>query len=103
MDGSWPSWPPSSATGKIFRPYRDVRFSKDKSPYKTAIGATLERAATSQFSADGPGRRVRLYMMMPDQLDRYRRAVADEKRARRWWSSWPRSARPGSRSPRTRR
>jgi uncharacterized protein (DUF2461 family) len=29
--------------GKIFRPFRDVRFSKDKSPYKTAIGATLER------------------------------------------------------------
>ena len=27
--------------GKIFRPYRDIRFSRDKSPYKTAIGATL--------------------------------------------------------------
>jgi uncharacterized protein (DUF2461 family) len=25
--------------GRIFRPYRDIRFSKDKSPYKTAIGA----------------------------------------------------------------
>src|ERR1051325_11582899 len=29
--------------GKIFRPNRDVRFSADKSPYKTAIGAQLER------------------------------------------------------------
>src|SRR3712207_6801925 len=27
--------------GKVFRPYRDVRFSKDKSPYKTACGALL--------------------------------------------------------------
>ena len=26
---------------KIFRPYRDIRFSADKSPYKTHIGATL--------------------------------------------------------------
>lgn len=26
---------------KIFRPYRDVRFSADKSPYKTHIGATI--------------------------------------------------------------
>ena len=26
-------------TGKIFRPYRDVRFSQDKTPYKTHCGA----------------------------------------------------------------
>jgi uncharacterized protein (TIGR02453 family) len=26
--------------GKIFRPYRDVRFSNDKTPYKTHCGAT---------------------------------------------------------------
>ena len=26
---------------KIFRPYRDVRFSKDKTPYKTHIGAMV--------------------------------------------------------------
>jgi uncharacterized protein (DUF2461 family) len=25
--------------GRIFRPHRDVRFSADKSPYKTNIGA----------------------------------------------------------------
>src|ERR671928_51123 len=39
--------------GKIFRPFRDVRFSKDKSPYKTAIGATLARGGYVQFSAHG--------------------------------------------------
>ena len=27
---------------RIFRPYRDVRFSRDKSPYKTHIGAVTE-------------------------------------------------------------
>ena len=28
---------------KVFRPYRDVRFSKDKSPYKTAQGALFRQ------------------------------------------------------------
>src|SRR5580693_6912954 len=32
---------PDYGEGKIFRPYRDVRFSADKSPYKTAIGAVI--------------------------------------------------------------
>ena len=32
---------PEFGEGRIFRPYRDVRFSRDTSPYKTAIGATL--------------------------------------------------------------
>src|SRR3981081_383623 len=35
---------PEFGEGKIFRPYRDVRFSADKSPYKTAIAATLGTA-----------------------------------------------------------
>ncbi len=30
-------------TGKVFRPYRDPRFAKDKTPYKTHCGAVLER------------------------------------------------------------
>src|SRR5690348_1765900 len=34
--------------GRIFRPYRDTRFSADKSPYKTAIAATLEQGGTSR-------------------------------------------------------
>jgi uncharacterized protein (TIGR02453 family) len=64
--------------GKIFRPYRDVRFSRDKSPYKTAIGATLERGGYVQFSAHGLAAGSGYYVMMPDQLEQYRRAVADE-------------------------
>jgi uncharacterized protein (TIGR02453 family) len=65
--------------GKIFRPFRDVRFSKDKSPYKTAIGATLERGGYVQFSAQGLAAGAGYYVMMPDQLDQYRRAVDDDK------------------------
>lgn len=65
--------------GKIFRPFRDVRFSRDKSPYKTAIGATLARGGYVQFSAHGLAAGSGYYVMMPDQLDRYRRAVDDEK------------------------
>ena len=65
--------------GKIFRPFRDVRFSRDKSPYKTAIGATLERGGYVQFSAHGLAVGSGYYVMMPDQLEQYRRAVDDEK------------------------
>jgi uncharacterized protein (DUF2461 family) len=46
---------PDFGEGKIFRPYRDVRFSADKTPYKTAIGATLARGGYIQVSADGLG------------------------------------------------
>jgi uncharacterized protein (TIGR02453 family) len=65
--------------GKIFRPFRDVRFSKDNSPYKTAIGATLERGGYVQFSAHGLASGSGYYVMMPDQLERYRQAVDDDK------------------------
>ena len=36
---------------KIFRPYRDVRFSNDKSPYKTHIGAVIGGTGYVQLSA----------------------------------------------------
>jgi uncharacterized protein (TIGR02453 family) len=42
-----------------FRIYRDVRFSKDKSPYKTNVGASFayqERAADGSLLASGPRR-----------------------------------------------
>jgi uncharacterized protein (TIGR02453 family) len=62
---------------KIFRPYRDVRFSKDKTPYKTHIGAMLG-SGYIQFSVEGLAVGDGMYMMAPDQLDRYRRAVASD-------------------------
>ena len=58
--------------GKVFRPYRDVRFSKDKSPYKTAIAARLAGGGYVQMSADGLAAGCGLYRPAPDQLERYR-------------------------------
>jgi uncharacterized protein (TIGR02453 family) len=73
---------PEFGEGKIFRPYRDIRFSKDKSPYKTAIAATLASGGYIHFAADGLGAGCGMYMMAPDQLDRYRQAVADQRKGR---------------------
>src|SRR6202158_5222558 len=79
---------------KVFRIFRDVRFSKDKSPYKTHIGGyiPLQRGAkkstalpmalyfhvgaTERFGAAG------YYMMDPESLARFRGAVADETRGK---------------------
>src|SRR5262245_586317 len=73
---------PEYGEGRIFRPYRDVRFSKDKSPYKTAIAATLSRGGYISLSAEGLGAGQGLYMPGPDQLERFRRAVADNRSGR---------------------
>lgn len=62
---------------KIFRPYRDVRFSKDKSPYKTHIGAMVG-SGYIQLSARGLATGDGMYGMDPGQLDRYRQAVAND-------------------------
>ncbi len=68
---------PQFGETKIFRPYRDVRFSKDKSPYKTSIAALIGDGYI-QFSAAGLAAGSGMHMMAPDQLDRYRRAVASD-------------------------
>jgi uncharacterized protein (TIGR02453 family) len=62
---------------KIFRPYRDVRFSADKSPYKTQIGATIG-SGYLQFSASGLAAGNGMYQLASDQLARYRQAVAQD-------------------------
>jgi uncharacterized protein (TIGR02453 family) len=61
--------------GRMFRPYRDVRFSADKSPYKTAAGATIGDGAYVQLSAAGLAAGRGMYAMDPGQLQRYRQAV----------------------------
>lgn len=67
----------------LFRPHRDTRFAKDKTPYKTAAGAVTEgEGGTSyyvQLSADGLYLGVGYYYLAPDQLTRYRAAVAGEE------------------------
>ena len=77
---------------KVFRIFRDVRFSKDKSPYKTHIAGCIptRRSAKVQTSpvalyahfgtenvlASG------LYTMEPPAVARYRAAVADDARGK---------------------
>lgn len=63
---------------KIFRPYRDVRFSKDKTPYKTQIAAVVGRSAYIQLSAEGLAAGVGMWEMGPERLARYRAAVAED-------------------------
>jgi uncharacterized protein (TIGR02453 family) len=63
--------------GRIFRPYRDVRFSADKSPYKTNCSASvgdgyLALSARELKVASG------LYVAEADELQRYRAAVDAE-------------------------
>ncbi len=65
--------------GRVFRPYRDVRFSKDKSPYKLSCAAHLPGGYLS-LSADALLVGSGLYMPGPDQLQRFRAAVADRER-----------------------
>lgn len=65
--------------GKVFRPYRDVRFAADKTPYKTHCGAI----AGPFYVEVGPGGLMAAggyYGMAADQLARYRTAVDEDRR-----------------------
>jgi uncharacterized protein (TIGR02453 family) len=67
---------------KIFRPYRDVRFSADKTPYKTNIAAVANRGGSIFYvslSTEGLFAGSGYYHMARDQLVRYRQAVDDGK------------------------
>jgi uncharacterized protein (TIGR02453 family) len=72
---------------RIFRPQRDTRFSKDKSPYKTGIAAVGEREGGAisyvQVSSSGLFAGVGYYHMASDQLERYRSAVNVERTGRK--------------------
>jgi len=72
---------PEFGAAKAFRPYRDVRFSPDKSPYKTHQGVVVTTASGMgwyvQVSADGLMTAGGWYAGTADQLARYRDAVDD--------------------------
>jgi uncharacterized protein (TIGR02453 family) len=70
---------------KVFRMNRDIRFSPDKSPYKTQHGAAHETDGTVYYvhvDAHGLMAACGAYMMAPDQLGRYREAVAADATGR---------------------
>jgi uncharacterized protein (TIGR02453 family) len=64
---------------KLFRPYRDVRFAKDKTPYKTHQGAWFgDSSVYLQISAAGLFVAGGYWDTSPVQVDRLRRAVAND-------------------------
>jgi uncharacterized protein (TIGR02453 family) len=75
---------PEFGTPKLFRPYRDVRFSADKTPYKTHQGAVVRGDAGElgawyvQISAEGLRVAGGVWRIESDQVARYRRAVTDD-------------------------
>ncbi|MDQ4503987.1 DUF2461 domain-containing protein [Sinomonas sp. ASV322] len=66
--------------GKAFRPNRDVRFSKDKSPYKTSQGgfAATDEGTGYYLHLDATGLMVGggCHTSMPGQVAKFRAAVA---------------------------
>lgn len=66
----------------IFRPHNDMRFSKNKPPYKTHQGAYTESEGGAgfyfQLSAAGLMCGAGYYAMAKDQLERFRSAVDAE-------------------------
>lgn len=74
---------PEFGSAKVFRPYRDVRFAKDKTPYKTHQGAFVGVApATGWYFEISPrGTRVGggFYDADGPRLAAIRDAMADEK------------------------
>jgi uncharacterized protein (TIGR02453 family) len=69
----------------MFRQNRDIRFSADKSPYKTTTyGLIHERPRSraplyAQLSARGLFAGTGYYMLSPDQLTRFRDAIVDDR------------------------
>jgi uncharacterized protein (TIGR02453 family) len=68
----------------LFRINRDIRFSKDKSPYKTNFGASINKGGRKAFNSAGyyfhlePGQCFvggGLYMPMPDDLKKLRQEI----------------------------
>jgi uncharacterized protein (TIGR02453 family) len=77
---------PEFGAAKVFRPYRDVRFAKDKTPYKTHQGAFVPVGPSTgwyvQVGAEGVRVGVGFYEASPQRLAAIRSAVADDRRGR---------------------
>src|SRR5436305_5515767 len=76
-----------SADQCIYRIYRDVRFSPDKTPYKTNLGAvigkggrkTIGRTYYIQIGPEGESMiAAGLYMPSKEELEKMRRSIADD-------------------------
>jgi uncharacterized protein (TIGR02453 family) len=74
---------PEFGSAKIFRPYRDVRFAKDKTPYKTHQGAFVPAGPSMGWYVELSPRGVRVgggfYEASGERLAAIRDAIADDK------------------------
>ncbi len=77
---------PEFGKAKLFRPYRDVRFAKDKTPYKSHQGAYVSVAASTgyyvQVSAGGVRTGAGHYDADAATLARIRDAIVDDRLGR---------------------
>jgi uncharacterized protein (TIGR02453 family) len=75
---------PEFGAAKVFRPYRNVRFSKDKTPYKTAAAAIVAERDDAgghryvELSAGGLRLGGGRFHPERDELERTRRAIDDD-------------------------
>ncbi|HEY3530193.1 MAG TPA: DUF2461 domain-containing protein [Nocardioides sp.] len=69
---------------KVFRPYRDVRFAKDKTPYKTAQGAFVEVGPATGWYVEVSARGIRtgagFYDATGERIAHIRTAIDDDRR-----------------------
>ena len=73
---------PEFGEAKVFRPYRDVRFAKDKTPYKTHQGGFVQAGPATgwyvQVSAQGVRVAVGYYHAEKDPLAAIRQGIDDD-------------------------
>ena len=86
MDALVAALEPEFGKAKVFRPYRDVRFARDKTPYKTHEGAFVPSGPSTgwyvQVGAPGVRVGVGFYEASPARLAAIRTAIAEERRGR---------------------
>jgi uncharacterized protein (TIGR02453 family) len=70
-------------SGKVFRPYRDVRFAKDKTPYKTAQGAFVGAGPATGWYVEASARGLRTGAGFDEaastRLAAFRYAIVDDR------------------------
>ena len=75
---------PEFGEAKVFRPFRDVRFAKDKTPYKTHQGAFVPAGPSTgwyvQVSAPGVRTGAGFYEASSPRLAAIRQAIDDVRR-----------------------
>jgi uncharacterized protein (TIGR02453 family) len=75
---------PEFGDAKVFRPYRDVRFAKDKTPYKTHQGAFVPAGPATGWYVEVSARGVRtgagFYEASSPRLASIRAAIDDDRR-----------------------